>query len=325
VGSRQFYRKEAIVANVFLTGASGFLGSHLARQLLLDGHTVTAAIRSSSKTGSIPEGCRTVRVDFSDPGDLAGRMAGTGVIYHLAGATKGRSREEFDLANAGVTRALVSAAADVCSDALFVFASSQSASGPGGRGPVSHYGASKLLAETVASTARRWVVVRPPAVIGPGDRASRPVFRMASRGLFVSPAGRGGFALVYVDDLVRLMAMLPSVPGAEGRILQPSYAELFTWRDFHSLLQQSAGRRVLHLRIPSPLVKLTGRMGELSALFTRENPMITREKVKELLCCEWTLEDGVTGDLTGWTPQVPVEDAVARSMEWAVTSCSRTV
>jgi nucleoside-diphosphate-sugar epimerase len=264
-----------------------------------------------------------VRVDFLDPDDLARHMAGTGVIYHVAGATKGRGREEFDRANAGITRAMVRAAETSCPGALFVLASSQSASGPGGGGPVSHYGASKLMAEEAVSSMSRRVIVRPPAVIGPGDAAARPVFRMASRGFFFSPAGPGGFALVYVDDLVRLMAMLPSHPSTEGTVLQPSYQRLFGWREFHGLLEGAAGRRVTHVRVPSPLVRLTGHLGELTALFGRESPMITRGKVREILCCEWQLEDGFTGELTGWRPEVPVEEAVARTMEWS-TSCSRT-
>ncbi len=311
------------MANVFLTGASGFLGSHLALRLIHDGHRVTAAVRSSSNTGNIPEECSIVRVDFLDSSSLAPRLGGTSIIYHVAGATKGGSREEFDLANAGITRALVKASGEVCPDALFILVSSQSASGPSASGPVSHYGASKLLAEKAASVMNRWIIVRPPAVIGPGDPAARPLFRLASKGIFVSPANRGGFALVYVDDLVRLFASLPAIPDAEGRVLQPSYHELYTWKAFHALLERAADRRILHLRIPSLLLHFAGHLSELVSLFLRENPMITREKVKELLCCEWALEEGLTEDLTGWRPEVSVEDAVARTLEWAI-SCNPT-
>jgi nucleoside-diphosphate-sugar epimerase len=311
------------VANVFLTGASGFLGSHLAVRLIQDGHSVTAAVRSSSSTVNIPEECSIVRVDFLDSSCLASHLADVSLIYHIAGATKGRSREEFDLANAGVTRALVKAAEEACPDALFVLASSQSASGPSASGPVSCYGASKLLAEKAASVMGRWIVVRPPAVIGPLDPAARPLFRLAAKGLFVSPANRGGFALVFVDDLVRLFASLPAIPAAVGRILQPSYNELYTWKAFHALLEKAAGRRILHLRIPAFLLRLAGHTSEMVSLFTRENRMITREKVREFLCCEWVLDRGFTEDLTGWRPEVPIEDAVARTLEWAI-SCNPT-
>ena len=52
-------------------------------------------------------------------------------------------------------------------------------------------------------------------------------------------------------------------------------------------------------------------------------PFVTRDKAAELLCCDWELEGGTTGELTGWRPEVPVEEAVARTYEWS-TSCSRT-
>jgi nucleoside-diphosphate-sugar epimerase len=311
------------VANAFLTGASGFLGSHLAERLLADGHEITAALRGTSRARNVPAGCRVVRVDFENPRSIAGHLTDVDVIYHVAGTTKGRSREEFDRGNAAVTAALAKAAGHVCPEALFVLVSSQSASGPAGSGPLSAYGASKLLAEQAARAVRRLVIVRPPAVIGPGDTAARPVFRNAARGFFVSPATRGGFALVYVGDLARLLALLPSAEGVEGRTLQPSYDELFTWERFHGLLEGAAGKRVLHVRIPPVLVRLTGSLSELMSAFTRESPLVTRDKAAELLCCDWELEDGTTGELTGWKPEVPVDEAFSRTYEWS-TSCSRT-
>jgi nucleoside-diphosphate-sugar epimerase len=259
----------------------------------------------------------------TNPLDLADHLTGIGVIYHIAGATKGCSREDFDRGNAAVTRALVKAAAAVCPEALFVLASSQSAAGPGGTGPLSAYGASKLLAESAVGSMKRWMVVRPPAVIGPGDTASKSLFRLASRGLFLSPLNRGGFAMVSVHDLARLFALLPDCSAADGCILQPSWPELYTWKDFHRLLEGAAGRKILHVRIPAVLLHAAGCLTELTSVFTRESPMMTRGKVREFLCCDWELEDGTTGSLTGWQPEIPVQEAVRESLLWA-TSCNRT-
>jgi len=324
-GRSKYYRKETTLANMFLTGASGFIGSHLVKKLIADGNHVTAALRSTSSTERVPEYCSTVLVDFLNPSDLAPHLRGADVIYHLAGATKEGSQEEFDLANAAVTDALVKAALSVCPEAHFILASSQSAAGPGNRGPVSQYGVSKLNAEEALTAMPRWTVVRPPVVIGPWDYATEPVFRKAARGLFFSPRTRGGFALVYVEDLVRLFSMLADLTGEKRSILQPSYPELFTWRDFHTLLEGASGRRILHVRIPSLLLRASGRLSELMAAVTGKKPMITRHKIREILSSDWVLEDGLTERLTGWQPDVPVAEAFSKTMNWVkATACNRT-
>jgi len=313
------------LANVFLTGASGFIGSHLVKKLIADGNQVTVALRSTSSTERVPECCSTVLVDFLNSSDLAPHLRGADVIYHIAGATKEGSQEKFDRANAAVTGTLVKAALSVCPEAHFILASSQSAAGPGNRGPISQYGVSKLNAEKILTAMHRWTVVRPPVVIGPWDYATEPVFRKASRGLFFSPRTEGGFALVYVNDLVRLFSMLAGLPGAEGIILQPSYPMLFTWRDFHTLLEEASGRRILHVRIPSFLLHLTGRLSEFTAAVTGKKPMITRHKIREILSSDWVLEDGLTERLTGWKPEVQVAEAFSKTMDWVkATACNQT-
>lgn len=301
---------------MFLTGASGFIGSHLAKKLIAEGNQVTVALRNTSSTERVPECCSTIHVDFLNPSDLALHLRGTDVIYHIAGATKEGSLEAFDLANATVTGILIKAALSVCPEAHFILASSQSAAGPGNRGPISPYGVSKLNAEKALTVMPRWTVVRPPVVIGPWDYATEPVFRKAAMGLFFSPRTEGGFALVYVEDLVRLFSMLTDLRSVEGKILQPSYPELFTWRDFHTLLEGASERRILHVRIPSLLLRLTGRLSELKAAVTGEKPMITRHKIMEILSSDWVLEDGLTERLTGWQPDVPAADAFSKTMDW---------
>ena len=127
---------------VFVTGASGFVGRELARQLVSLGHQVTAAVRPTSDLTGIPEKCSVQAVDLQSAEDIARHLEGVRVIFHVAGAVKARSGEDFDRINAGTTAAIVSAADSVCPDALFVLTSSQAASGPCGTGPVTPYGRS---------------------------------------------------------------------------------------------------------------------------------------------------------------------------------------
>lgn len=308
------------MSRVLLTGASGFVGSHTADALLKKGHYLKAVLRKTSSLSKVPAGCETARVDFLDPADLEPHLQSIEVIYHIAGATKAASQEAYDRANAATTRALLAARERACPEALFVLVSSQSAAGPGGHGPKTPYGRSKVLAEEAVRHTSGWVVVRPPAVMGPADEAAAPFFRMASKGLLLTPwVNRGGFCLIYIDDLVRLLALLPDCPQARRKVLQPSWHRTFTWKDFAALMRKAAGRKVLHLRVPPPVVRTAGFLSEIWGSVRGSHPIFDRHKSGELVCCDWKLDTADTERLTGWKPEVDPEEAFRITMRSIVS------
>ncbi|MBD3370317.1 NAD-dependent epimerase/dehydratase family protein [Candidatus Fermentibacteria bacterium] len=305
------------MANVYLTGASGFIGSRVANLLLQKGYSVTAALRSTSSLARVPSGCSIVRVDFLDPESIEPHLEGTRAIYHIAGTTKAASQEEFDRGNAATTRALLKAREAVSPDALFILASSQAAAGPGDRGPVSPYGASKLLAETIARRTDGWVVVRPPAVFGPDDPATEPIIRLANKGLFFSPwVNTGGFCLVYVDDLARLFGMLPDCPDMVGQTLLPAYDHPISWKEFYAAIRRAAGRKVLHVRLPVALVPGIGYLCEYAAALRGRCAAFDRYKARDFVCCDWKLDDGRTRNITGWKTETGLVEALERTFSW---------
>ncbi len=296
---------------IILTGASGFLGSHIAEILLDKGLTVRALLRESSSLRNLPSECEIFRIDFMNPDSIAEAITDADTVIHAAGATSAASQEEFDRANALVTKHLLTARKKYAPDSLFIYISSQAASGPVGGGPITDYGRSKLLGELVTRDTDNWVIVRPPAIFGPRDPASTPVMKMALNRLFISPwTNSGGFCLIYVRDLAGLTADLADHPDTTGRILEPSYGKLFSWREFHEILEKAADRRILHLRIPSFLIHAAGFMSEALGSFTGSVPFFGRDKCRELLADEWSVEDGLTYRLTGWKPSMPVEEAM---------------
>lgn len=302
------------MADVYLTGASGFIGSRVANQLLEKGYSVTAALRSTSSLARVPSGCSIVRVDFLDPDSIEPHLQGTRAIYHIAGTTKAVSQEEFDRGNAATTRVLLKAREAASPDALFVLASSQAAAGPGDRGPISPYGSSKLLAEKITMRTARWVVVRPPAVFGPDDPATEPIIRLADRGLFFSPlVGSGGFGLVYVEDLARLFVMLMECPEAVSQTLLPAYDHPVSWKEFYGGISRAAERKILHLRLPVFLVPGIGYLCEYAASLRGRCASFDRYKAREFVCCDWKLDDGLTRKLTGWKTEVGLVEGLRRT------------
>ncbi len=304
------------VMKVFLTGASGFVGRFLARRLIEDGHSVIAAVRPTSNRSLIPDDCGIVDVDLLSEADVSRHLSGVEVIFHVAGAVKARSGEDFDRVNAGATAAIVNAAKTQCSEALFILTSSQAAAGPLGTGPITSYGRSKLLGEQVVTGFPRHIIVRPPAAIGHGDKAMASFFLWARRGISAVVAdGEIGFCIISVSDLADFMAGLVNCPEAEGKTLQPSYPELITWNRFHEAMEKAMGRKILKIHLPAIAVRGIGLLAEITASITGSCPMVEREKVRELTAPGWVNLQHEVERITGWKPKLSFDETIRRAVQ----------
>lgn len=300
----------------FLTGVTGFLGLHLARTLASEGWEVSSVCRGGSDTSGVTCCSRIDRIEMLDPSAYGEAIRGADAVFHLAGATSAGSREAFDRANAAVTAAVLEARRLFAPEARFIYVSSLSAGGPSGDGPVTPYGRSKLLAESVVKRGTGWVVVRPPAVFGPGDDAMAPLFRNAAKGLFPSPWGRGGIPLVYGPDLAGFLTLSAGKPSLEGRVFEPSYGRAFTWEEIRTLLQQAAGRRVTRVPLPPPAVLAAGWVSGSLGRMSGRSPVFDIHKAREMVSRGWNTSDPGVRELTGWSPSTPPGEAFSKTMEW---------
>ncbi len=121
---------------ILVTGATGFLGSHVAEELARQGHDLRLLVRRTSKLGFL-DGVVFERVigDVRDAGSLAPAVDGVETIVHVAGLTAARGEAEFQAVNTEGTAALV-AAASVAGVRRFVYVSSLAAQGPSDDGEV---------------------------------------------------------------------------------------------------------------------------------------------------------------------------------------------
>src|SRR4051812_30954528 len=145
---------------VLVTGASGFLGSHIAEQLSQQGHSVVALVRRTSNTRFLSSlrGLELATGAVEDAASVREAIKGVRAVVHAAGLVKARSEEEFFDINVRGTENLLEAAKELTPDLLrFVFVSSLTAVGPSLDGrpvpgggeprPVTRYGRSKVAAE----------------------------------------------------------------------------------------------------------------------------------------------------------------------------------
>src|SRR5690606_35594370 len=194
---------------VAVTGATGFIGRRHVHRLLADGVAVTALSRRRAPDLD-RSGAAVVVGSLEDAGALSQLVEGADAVVHAAGAVRARTSQQFVETNAGSTRRLIYAAARLRPPPRLLLLSSLAAREP----MLSPYAASKRAAEDALAQEARglwWLALRPPAVYGPGDRATLPLFRAMKRGLLPVPAdGSGRFSLIHVDDLTAAIVALIS-------------------------------------------------------------------------------------------------------------------
>lgn len=204
---------------VFLTGATGFVGSHVLRALLAEGYQVRALVRGTTSRFNSPEGCEVVTGDLERPGDLVAELRRCWAVMHVAAVY---SFAPFERAALGRVNVLGTAglleAARLAGVERAVVTSSSAAVGPARSGRpaaetdweemASGYHGSKVRQERVALAAQLPVVrVLPTAPVGPGDGKPTPTGQLVVdflRGrMRARPPGSGGLNLVPVEDVAR--------------------------------------------------------------------------------------------------------------------------
>ena len=178
---------------IFLTGGSGFLGSHCAEGLKKEGHEVFALVRPTSKRGLLGAlGVRFVEGDIGNPDTYRAALARTDAVLHVAGIVKARRVEDFNRINAHATRLLAETALQENPRLhRFVFVSSIAATGPSPKpeprpinlpeNPVTAYGRSKLLAEQQLKklTGLPLAILRPTIIYGERDKEFLRLLKIA--------------------------------------------------------------------------------------------------------------------------------------------------
>jgi len=311
-----------------VTGATGFVGSHLVEALQRAGHDVTALARSPAKAAPLEKlGIRVAQGDLGDDAGLARAAAGQDVVFHVAGLTAALSENEFYRVNRDGTAAVVAAAARGGVRRV-VFFSSMAAAGPSAPGralmgdeparPVTQYGRSKLAGEAaVQDGSVPWTILRPPMVYGPRDREVLKVFQTAKLGIApVFGDGSQELSAVHGADLAAAALACAPAERAIGRIYYPCHPQTFTSAGFVHAVGTALGRRVLVLRVPLPLGRLAlTATGGVARVLGRAT-ILTRDKANEFFQPAWTGDPTRCIGETGWAPRIAIEPGLKETCTW---------
>jgi nucleoside-diphosphate-sugar epimerase len=317
---------------VLVTGASGFLGSHIAEQFAGEGHEVRLLLRKTSNRKFLEFPYEPAIGDVTDPGSLVAAVSGVDVVVHAAALVKARNEAEFVAVNSQGAANLV-AAVEAHNPGLrrFVHISSIGALGPSTDGkpppadapprPITAYGRSKLAGEMAvcnSSLGPRTVVFRPPAIYGPRDPALLPFFQLAR--FRFAPLLAGGYnrtSMVYGPDCAKA-AVLAATSEADigGRIYYPEDGRPCNWREMLDAIQAAAGHRMLLVPLPRFGFDAGAIVSELFGRVTNRAMMFNREKVQEMAVNAWLCSAEELRHDMGWAPLVQVPEGARLTYEW---------
>jgi len=320
---------------VLVTGASGFLGSHVVEQLAIAGHAVRALVRKSSNV-SFLKTLRNADVELAygaveDATKVGDAVEGVDAIVHCAGIVKARSAAEFRAINTQGTVNLLEAA-KTRAPALkrFVHVSSLEACGPSIDGkpvpveqasPVTTYGRSKLEAEQAVLAAKGElpvVILRPTAIYGPRDMEILDVFRsIKNRVLPITGDGNVLYTFTYATDCARACVAAITADVPSGRVYFVDDGNVYVWKKALEDVERAVGRRaLLRVGLPFGVLHAVAVGVEAYGRFSNRAVMLTREKVNMLRQPAWVCSSEITQRDLGWKPEVSWAEGTQRAAQW---------
>lgn len=315
---------------VLVTGAAGFIGSHLCAMLgeRMPDVQILALVRPGRAAGHVrSHGLDVVECDLLNPRGLAAILEGVDTVFHVAGVTMARDAAGYERGNVQATAGLVRAV-NRARVQRFVFVSSQAAGGPrsdppGLTGqetpcPVSWYGRSKLQAELeLHALAAHWTVLRPPMVYGPRDRGFLPLFRAARLGVVPLPdGGRAPMSIAHVSDVCALALAAAVGQQPSGQVYYPSDGITRTWGEICRAVAAAVGGRALGLPVPARVIWFVAMLNGLWARLGGKPQYLNPDKYREAVQPGWLCTGLAAERELGWRARVSLDDGLAETARW---------
>ncbi|MBU3664864.1 MAG: NAD(P)-dependent oxidoreductase [Chthoniobacterales bacterium] len=322
---------------LLVTGATGFIGRTIVMRALGDDRIteVVAPVRSPAKLRQ-----QLAREGFADQPKLSiveaeapawdlRNLGSFDRVVHCAGVLFSRSREEYFRVNVEGTVRLLET---VGGNPRVVVLSSQAAGGPTPRGqeakkltdpdrPVSWYGASKLRMElAVRENPPDFPVLllRAPMVLGPGDQATLPLFRMVRGKVWPKPGLRAKhYSWISSGDLADAIAAWFERGPQHG--LHTSYVasgSVISDSDLMLTAAKISGRRGLLLPVPQIFLRPVALASKFIPAIGQKVPSLTPDRAREIWPDRWVVDASDFREATGWSCRDTLEESLARTLVW---------
>jgi nucleoside-diphosphate-sugar epimerase len=323
---------------ILVTGASGFIGSGLVAALVDAGHDVCALMRSSASSEFL-KGVKFTRIsgDLSDQESMVRACENVDAVYHVAGLTSAKNKEEFFKYNAEATKNLANAAIKSGNVKKFIFVSSLAAAGPSiglsprseteTDTPVSMYGESKLRAELYLDELKgklNFISIRPPMVYGPRDKNVYMFFKTIQKQWMPilpakTPTGHKYYSAIHVDDLISALVAALNAPEEDyknGERFFVTDGQIYTYERIMSVIANELKVKPFRVKIPGAVVKTMAAVGSAAGKALNKNFPLNRDKLNELMPDYWICSSQKSYDHFNFKPKYTMESGVPHTVAW---------
>ena len=320
---------------VLVTGATGFIGSHLVDELLKLNFQITCLVRKTSNLKWLKgKDVKLIESNLSDSDTYSSELKDIDMIFHVAGVTFAKRKEDFLIGNHHETKILLETVKQHAKQLKrFVFVSSQTVAGPSESlknpknelsicNPLTTYGKSKKLAEDEVmkfSNDFPVTVLRASAVYGPRDSAIYAVFKSVKIGIATIVGVRKPkyVNLIHSKDLIDGIIKASLSEKAIGQIYFLASDEIYTWDKLIPIIAEKMSKKYyLTIRFPHFLVLLSAGISELFSKFSKKPSVFNYEKGIDFIQDYWTCSVEKAKADFGFKQNVTIEDGITQTINW---------
>jgi nucleoside-diphosphate-sugar epimerase len=315
-----------------VTGANGFVGSHLVDALLARGYAVRCIVRGNSVLKWLHnKNVEICAIGLESIVELKKAFRGVHYIFHIAGVVKSKSEAGYFTGNVDATRNVLEAALEAGSQLNKVLVtSSQTASGPSIDEalkqeddpcvPITTYGRSKLAQEELTRTyfdRLPCVICRPPAVYGERDTEIFIFFKTFSKGVTTTIGfDEKKISLIHISDLTRGLILAAETPAAASQTYFITSKDVYTWDEIIEVTAKVFGKKALQFKIPHAIVYSIAGIAQFLALFSKQAATLNIEKARDITQHAWICSPVKAAREIGFTQEIGLEQGIRRTVEW---------
>ncbi len=315
-----------------VTGANGFVGSHLVDLLLSKNFAVKCITRKSSNLRWLNrKNTEIYDCGLNDKSELSKVIKNADYIFHVAGVVKSKSPDGYFKGNVDTTRNVLDASLE-SKDSIkkIVIVSSQTAAGPSLNSkpvdetsecrPITTYGKSKLAEEELSKNYMDRLpitICRAPAVFGERDTEILIFFKTFNSGLMTTIGfDKKLLSLIHVEDLVNGFYLAAVSQKSAGEIYFISSEKFYSWEEIGKVTAGVLSKRPVKIKVPHFAVYSIAAIAQFFAAFGSKPATLNIEKAKDITQKAWICDTGKAVRELGYKQNISIEEGILRTCNW---------
>ncbi|RPI75943.1 MAG: NAD(P)-dependent oxidoreductase [Ignavibacteriales bacterium] len=315
-----------------VTGASGFVGSHLVDLLLQKNYKVKCIVRKTSNIKWLKDKDIEIHTsELTDKENLRRIFIGADYIFHVAGIVKSKKPEGYFKGNVETTRALLEVALEYKDNIKrFLVVSSQTSSGPSVLSkpiceddpcePITTYGRSKLAQEQLAKSFMDRLpitICKVAAVYGERDTEIFIFFKTFAKGLMTSIGLHDKqVSLLHVADVVRGLYLAAVSENSAGKSYFITSEKFYTWKEVGDVTSKVMSKKPLKVKVPHFIVYTIAAIAQFFSMFSSKAATLNIEKGKDITRSAWISDYRKAYNDFNFKQEVSLEEGIKRTIEW---------